>query len=392
MTELLRRLALSRQGLATQYPFGEGLTATYRAIEHLGYIQIDTLSVVERAHHHVLWNRVAGYEKSHLNTLIRQKHIFEYWFHAASYLPVRDYRYVLAQMDTVRRGENRYFSHGDKHLMNEIMAQVKAVGEIRLRDMNKGSKGSKGNGGEWWNLGPGRRALEQLFMQGDLMVCSRDGMQKSYALPERCLPDDIDLSMPTTAEYALYLFNTTRRAHGVFSWKQLLHLKTGKDLRDAMREIVQAHIADGSIQVLDNVNGIKGQTLYVDVAALVQAAHIAPVVKILSPFDNLIIHRDRLSMLFGFEYRMECYVAAPKRVFGYFCLPVLYGDRFIGRMDCKAYRTTPTFEVISLHLEQGLLDREQILPLLASELQRFAAFNACPLTDENARAALQRFV
>lgn len=389
MTELLRRLALSRQGLATQSPFGEGVTATYRAIEHLGYIQIDTLSVVERAHHHVLWNRVAGYEQSHLNTLIRQKHIFEYWFHAASYLPVRDYRYVLAQMDTVRRGENRYFSHGDKHLMHEIMARVQAEGEIRLRDMNKGSKG---NSAEWWNLGPGRRALEQLFMQGDLMVCSRDGMQKSYALPERCLPDDIDLSMPTTAEYALYLFNSMRRAHGVFSWKQLLHLKTGKDLRDAMREIVQAHIADGSICVWDNMNGIGGQILYVDTAVLEQVQHIAPVVKILSPFDNLIIHRDRLSMLFGFEYRMECYVAAPKRVFGYFCLPVLYGDRFIGRMDCKAHRATHTFEVISLHLEEGLLDRGQVLPLLASELQRFAAFNACPLTDENALAALQRLV
>ncbi len=389
MNELLRQRALYSQGLATRYPFGAGVAATRCAIEHLGYIQIDTLSVVERAHHHVLWNRVEGYEQSHLNTLIRQKHIFEYWFHAASYLPVRDYRYVLAQMDTVRRGENRYFSHGDKHLMNEIMAQVKAEGEIRLRDI---AKGSKAHSGEWWNLGPGRRSVEQLFMQGDLMVCARNGMQKSYALPEHCLPDDVDMSMPSIAEYALYLFNTTRRAHGVFSWKQLLHLKAGKDLRDAMREIVHAQIAAGSIIVFDYINHTKGQTLYVDATVLEQPPLVTPVIKILSPFDNLIIHRDRLSLLFGFEYRMECYVAASKRVFGYFCLPVLYGDRFIGRMDCKAHRATQAFEVISLHLEQGQLDWETLLPLLASELERFAVFNGCLLPQENAMAVLRRFI
>jgi uncharacterized protein YcaQ len=99
-----RRLALSKQGLASQRQFGTGLSGTRRAIEHLGYVQIDTLSVVERAHHHVLWNRVPGYDPSHLNQLVSKQHIFEYWYHAASYLPMRDYRYALPHMTSVRNG------------------------------------------------------------------------------------------------------------------------------------------------------------------------------------------------------------------------------------------------------------------------------------------------
>lgn len=386
MTELLRRMALLKQGLAAQPSFGEGLSGTRRAIEHLGYVQIDTISVVERAHHHVLWSRVPDYDLSHLNRLIREKHIFEHWYHAASYLPMRDYRYVLAQMASIRRGENRYFSNGDKHLMNEILARVKAEGEIRLRDIDKGNKSNTGN---WWNTGLGRRSVEQLFMQGDLMVCERNGMEKTYDLAENCLPSDIDLSVPTLSEYALYLFNTTLRAHGVFTWKQLLHLKVGKSLRDAMRKVVDAQIEAGVIKA---INDFDGQIIYADTAALKQVATVECGVKILSPFDNLVIHRDRLSTLFKFDYRIECYVAAPKRVFGYFCLPILYGDKIVGRIDCKAHRAKQRFEVLSLHLERGSWDRDRFWMELSQELQRFAAFNKCPILDKNAMDSIWRLV
>ena len=193
----VRRLALSKQGLALQQ-FGVGLSGTRSAIEHLGYVQIDTLSVVERAHHHVLWNRVPGYDPTHLNQLISEQHIFEYWYHAASYLPMRDYRYVLPHMTSIRNGENRYYTNVDEHLMNEILARVSAEGALRVRDLDKGNKGK----GKWWNWGPSRRALDKLFMQGDLMVCGRNGMEKVYDLTERCLTAGIDLRVPTLSEYA----------------------------------------------------------------------------------------------------------------------------------------------------------------------------------------------
>ncbi len=371
---------MSRQGLVSQQQFGAGLSGTRSAIEHLGYVQIDTLSVVERAHHHVLWNRMPGYNPAHLNQLISEQHIFEYWYHAASYLPMRDYRYALPNMTSIRNGENRYYTNIDKRLMKDVLARVNAEGALRLRDLDKGNKG-KGN---WWSMGPGKRALEKLFMQGDLMVCERNGMEKVYDLTERCLPEGIDLSVPTLSEYASYLFDTTLRAHGVFTWKQLLHLKTGKPLRDAMRKVLDERIEAGVVKALGNADA---PTTYVDIKALEQAPVIEDALKVLSPFDNVLIHRDRLSSLFEFDYRIECYIPASKRVFGYFCLPILYGDKFVGRIDCKAHRADQRFEVLSLSLEGSKLDRDQFLPALSDELQRFADFNKCPLLDASVVAA-----
>ncbi|MBV1884223.1 MAG: winged helix DNA-binding domain-containing protein [Pseudomonadales bacterium] len=372
-----RRLALHNQGLSSAQKFGEGLAGTRQAIEHLGYVQIDTLSVVERAHHHVLWNRVPAYDPNYLNQLIREKHIFEYWYHAASYLPMRDYRYALPYMASIRNGENRYYKNVDELLMKEILARVSAEGALRLRDFSKGN-GAKG---KWWNMNPPKRAIEKLFMQGDLMVCERNGMEKVYDLTERCLPEGIDLSMPTLNEYAGYLFDTTCRSHGAFTWKQLLHLKTGKPMREAMGAILEERIEAGVVAALDNADG---PTAYVDIKALEQAPKMDAELKVLSPFDNVLIHRDRLSALFGFDYRIECYVAAPKRVYGYFCLPILYGNKFVGRIDCKAHRAERRFEVLSLNLEKGKLDRDQFFPALKGELQKFADFNQCPLLDANA--------
>lgn len=374
MTSKLRRLSLLNQGLCKHPHFGQGLTGTINAIEHLGYVQIDTLSVVERAHHHVLWSRVPGYNPTHLNQLVSEKRIFESWFHAASYLPMRDYRYVLPNMMSVRNGENRYYNNIDQHLMNEILARVKAEGSIRMRDLVNDNKGKS----SWWSSGPGKRALERLFMQGDLMVTSRRGMEKIYDLTERCLPDDIDLSMPSLSEYARYLFDTTLRAHGVFTLKQLLHLKTGKLIRDAMLKVLNEGIDAGIVTLIERENA---PNLYTNTSMLEQESSFEGVLKVLSPFDNVLIHRERLKNLFEFDYRIECYVPASKREFGYFCLPILYKDKFVGRVDCKAHRIARRFEVLSLHIEDDSLVQERFSLALKKELQTFAEFNMCPLLD-----------
>lgn len=379
MMSQLRRLALSRQGLMPTKQFGSSLSGTRRAIEHLGYVQIDTLSVVERAHHHVLWSRVPGYKTTHLNQLIKKKHVFEYWYHAASYLPMRDYRFALLKMESIRNGEIRQYANVDKRLMKQIFARVKEEGPLRIRDLNKGAKVNKSKENSW-HWGPGRLAVEKLFMQGDLMVCERNGMEKVYDLTERCLPEHIDTSMPTLTEYAFYLFDTTLRAHGVFTWKQLLHLKTGKPLKEAMRDVLNEHIRAGVIEPLDS--GKKSST-YVNVKALKKLPTLDGTLKVLSPFDNVVIHRDRLSSLFEFDYRIECYVAASKRVYGYFCLPILYGDKFVGRIDCKAHRADRRLEVLSLHLEECRFDREEFFLALGCELNRFCEFNNCKFLDDD---------
>ncbi len=375
MTSSLKQLTLFNQGLGKTSRFAKGVDGTLQAIEHLGYVQIDTISVVERAHHHILWNRVPDYELSHLNSLVGERQIFEYWYHAASYLPMKDYRYALPAMMSVRKGESRYFNRGDQHLMNEILARVRAEGKIRLRDIDKNNKKSLGN---WWNTGPGRRAFEQLYMQGDLMICERNGMEKVFDLTERCLPENIDLSMPTLYEYAQYLFNNTLRAHGAFTWKQLVHLKKN-DLKETMRVVLKEHIDAGVVSAIKLENG---QILYVDVAAMEQKVSTDFGLKILSPFDNSLIHRDRLASLFEFDYRIECYVPAAKRIYGYFCLPILYQDELVGRVDCKAHRSIKELEVISLHLEKTVKNKELFFFELEQELKRFAAFNQCSTIND----------
>ncbi|MFV5659199.1 crosslink repair DNA glycosylase YcaQ family protein [Acinetobacter pittii] len=375
MTSSLKQLTLFNQGLGKTSRFAKGMDGTLQAIEHLGYVQIDTISVVERAHHHILWSRVPDYELSHLNSLVGERQIFEYWYHAASYLPMKDYRYALPAMMSVRNGESRYFNRGDQHLMNEILARVRAEGKIRLRDIDKNNKKSLGN---WWNTGPGRRAFEQLYMQGDLMICERNGMEKVFDLTERCLPENIDLSMPTLYEYAQYLFNNTLRAHGAFTWKQLVHLKKN-DLKETMRVVLKEQIDAGVVSAIKLENG---QTLYVDVAAIEQKVSTDFALKILSPFDNSLIHRDRLASLFEFDYRIECYVPAAKRVYGYFCLPILYQDELVGRVDCKAHRSIKELEVISLHLEKTVKNKELFFFELEQELKRFAAFNQCSTIND----------
>lgn len=394
MIESLRRLALSHQGLISPASFGTGLSGTRHAIEHLGYVQIDTISVVERAHHHILWSRVPDYQQSHLNQLVKQQHIFEYWFHAASYLPMQDYRYALPHMTSIRNGEHRYFNRGDQAFMNEILARAKAEGSIRLRNIEQGNKQ---NSGGWWNSSLARRSIEQLFMQGDLMISERNGMEKVYQLTEYCIPSHLDLSVPTLEEYARYLFNTTLRAHGVFAWKQLLHLKVGQKIREAMRDIVNEQLDAGVITTLAQLGSSdkESQNLYIQTDALEQIPNIELKVKILSPFDNLVIHRDRLNTLFKFDYRLECYVTPPKRVFGYFCLPILYGDQIVGRIDCKAHRAKNQFEVISLHLEpqhlnHTIADPAHFFNALNTEIHHFAKFNQCININEGLHKILDQ--
>lgn len=371
MTDYLRRITLKNQGLNQNSLFSAGLTGTQQAIEQLGYVQIDTISVIERAHHHILWNRVPDYQLEHLNTLVAKQQIFEYWFHAAAYLSMRDYRFALPQMHAVRDQEFRYFKNGDTKLMQEILARMRSDGKLRLRDIDPEHKISKG---QWWNSGAGRRSLQQLFMQGEIMICERNGMEKTYDLTENCLPNQINLSIPNLQEYAEYLFETTRRAHGVFTWKQLIHLKTGKKIRDAMQEILNANLDAKNIEAVKLENG---QILYVDPELFNEQSPAQPALKLLSPFDNLVIHRERLSHLFNFDYRIECYVPKDKRIFGYFCLPILYKEQIVGLIDCKAHRAQQTLEVVSLHIQNTEIDREQFLLELKSELLSFAKFNAC---------------
>ncbi|MDZ7854616.1 winged helix-turn-helix domain-containing protein [Sphaerotilus sp.] len=380
---LLRPLALQPQGLGPSPVFGQGAAGALRAIEHLGYVQIDTLAVIERAHHHVLWSRVPGYAPEHLNTLLRDGSVFEHWFHAASCLPMRDYRFSLPLMASVREGHTWHAGRTDAAVMRQLLDRVRVDGPLTLRSLGQPSGVNGGQGG-WWNAGPLKHALDRLFMQGDLMVRERYGMEKVYDLAERVLPSGLDLREPTLDECARHWLDTVVRAHGVVTWTQLLHLRTGPAIRDAMRRAVDERLADRSLVRLEEA---VLPDAYADAAALAALDSAAPTshraVRLLSPFDNAVIHRERLLGLFGLDYRLECYTAAPKRVYGYFCLPILFGDRFVGRVDCKAHRRERRFEVLSLHVEAARsdLDLDGFRPALAEALTALAGFCGCDRVD-----------
>lgn len=374
-----RRLALDHQGLGSSKAFGHGLEGTLRAIEHLGYVQIDTLSVVERAHHHILWSRVPGYSLDYLNQLTCAGRVFEYWFHAAAYLPMQDYRFALPRMLSFRRGESSYFRNVDAKLMTEILDRVRGEGMLRTRDLREYGQGK----GLWWDHGPGRRALDKLFMQGDLMIRERKGMEKLYVLPEQLLPDGLDLREPSAGEMAAYLLDKTVRAHGVVTWKQLMHLRTGQPLRNAMRELLQARVETGEL-VRVNDPAMPDTYVIAQEGAGCDAKASAEV-HLLSPFDNAVIHRERLAQLFGFDYRLESYAPAAKRVYGYFCLPVLWQGNFVARVDCKADRAANRFEVISLHLESRAMHAARLPALLNDALNKLASFCGCAYVPRDFR-------
>ncbi len=367
-----RQLALASQGLGPRKRFGKGLAGTLAALEHLGYVQIDTLSVVERAHHHVLWSRVPDYRLPHLNQLSSAGKIFEYWFHAAAYLPMRDYRFALPRMLSFRRGESPYFQSVDKTLMAEILARVRGEGVLKTRDLKESSKGK----GLWWDHGPGRRALDKLFMQGDVMIRERNGMEKLYVLPEQLLPAGVNQQEPSTEEMAAYLLDNAVRAHGVFSLGQLLHLRSGKPLRNALRELLQARLEQGTVQKLDDPAQPDTYAV-VGGHGAARRSQAGAEVRLLSPFDNAVIHRERLLQMFNFEYRLESYVPATQRKYGYFCLPILWQGHFVGRIDCKADRAAARLHVHSLHLEPDWAPDALFQQRLQDAISELARFCGC---------------
>lgn len=379
----MRRIALSTQGLIGKNRFGRKTSGVLNAIEHLGYIQIDTISVIERAHHHVLWSRVPGYQQSDIENLLLSKQIFEYWSHAAAYLPMRDFRYTLPKKNAIKRGEVHWFRRPEKKLMQYILDRINAEGPLMAREFETEKKS---NSPGWWDWKPAKRALEQLFMQGDLMAVRRSGFQKVYDLTERVLPPTVNTCEPGIEEYADFLVKNFLRANGFATQKSFTYLRRGVELRNAVAQAIDHGLESGTFILLNQSHSKKSERCILDAKWLntPNANHRKPPprLKLISPFDNAIIQRDRTRDVHDFNYQIECYTPAPKRKYGYFTLPILYRDEFVGRVDCKAHRKTGLLEIISLFIEQApRIEKSRAMDVFIAELglalRSFAAFNAC---------------
>ena len=363
-----RHLILCNQGLLQNF-FGDKKEGALKVIEHLGYVQIDTIAVVERAHHHTLWARVEDYKKAYLDELLeRDKRVFEYWSHAAAYLPMSDYRFSLIRKNLFASGKKKWF--GNKKATRFVYDRIVAEGPLQSKDFEEKKKQTG-----WWEWKESKRALEQLFMEGKLMVARRQGFQKVYDITERVLPAGVNTKTPTGNEYAAYLVLKAIRANGLAAKNEIGYLRS--HAKNAVVKLLGEMEEEGTI-IPVKVQGVS-EILYTTRDNLDRAEKIKAKkeVKILSPFDNSVIQRSRVKRIFDFDYTIECYVPEAKRKYGYFCLPVLYGDAFIGRIDCKAERKEKTLIVKNVFYEKGIAPSQKLKGELNKSLKKFAGFNSC---------------
>lgn len=361
-----RQLVLQSQRLTSVQPHIDTLALTQQTIEHLSYIQIDTIAVIERAHHHTLGTRNLHYQPQHLDQLIEQKQVFEYWSHAAAYLPMCDFHFSLWRKQAIASGKVDFWYARDTQLMQEVLARIRAEGPLMAKDFDQGEKSAE------WQSKPCKRALEYLFMQGDLMIPYRKNFHKVYDLTERVLPAHLNTRPPTETEYIHYLTLNYLTAQGLAQEADFGHLIKG--VKPAIKQTIKHLIAEGQLCEVK----VQQQTWLATPDKLSQLNQsLQSNLKILSPFDNLVIQRERMRKLFNFDYQLECYVPEAKRKYGYFVLPILWKNELVARMDCKAERKQKLLVIHSLHYEPSFKHMDEFRHDLQQALTDFATFNQC---------------
>ena len=331
-----RRLWLRAQRLDENAPFGAGPSAVAAAIGHLGYVQIDTINVIERCHHHILWSRIPRYRTAALAAVqSKEKSAFEYWTHALAYVPISDYRFFVPAMEARRSKAHPFHGKIDPDAYVAMLARIRDQGPLSLRDIDDEKLEEKLH--PWASRKPSKRLLDYGFWVGDLTINARTGMLKSYELTDRHFGWTEPVAAATPDEFAAYLLERGLRTQGVVSLESMTY--GDAPAKAAVARLVAERVASGALVPIE-VEGLARLNHWAAPAALdaVSTLERAQRIHILSPFDPLVIQRKRLAALFGHDHRFEAYVPAAKRVLGYFALPVLVGDRIVAAIDTKMDR------------------------------------------------------
>lgn len=370
-----RAFVLKKQLLNTTRKL-RGKQGVMEIIDTLGYTQIDTINVIERSHHLVLFTRCPDYKQQFLYDLqAKSKKIFEYWAHAASFIPMKDYRFYISTMKKKPKKDSWLDKWIKEHcsLIRKVKTRVNKHGPLAASDFPDVKKRKPG---PWWDWKPAKMALEILFWQGNLMIKERRNFQKVYDITERVLPKNLDITKPGEEQEKKFFVKRALSAMGVATIQDInKYIGTSGRLNQWIDQMVK------SGQILELT--IKGLTrLYYVLANDLPEIEktrmpTSPRVRFLSPFDNSIILRDRTSALFNFDYSLEAYVPKSKRKYGYFCLPILWRNRLVGRIDPKVDRIKKVLIINNLHLGNTKLDHRQFLPKLSQTLSAFAQFHDC---------------
>lgn len=375
-----RRVFLDRHGLAVRQSGSGKSTDLAGVIRDLGFVQVDSVNTLARAHDLILWTRRQQYRPEALGGLSTGKRqVFEHWTHDASVIPVEFFAHWRHRFDRDRADLatrwREWHQNGFQDRIDDVLRHVQDQGECRSREF--GADEDKTSGG-WWDWHPSKTALEYLWRVGELSVVRRDGFQKVYDLTERVIPQPHHAArteLPHTIDWACdaALDRLGFATHGELAdfWALVS--------RDEARDWCARALADGRVveAELEAADGVRRMTLVRPQTLEEVPAEPQGRVRILSPFDPALRDRKRAERLFGFHYRIEIYVPAPKRQYGYYVFPVLEGDRLIGRIDIKADRPSGAIDITAFWPEPGVVMGKGRLQRLDSGLERVAQFTGC---------------
>lgn len=353
-----RRLWLASHGLGAGS--GGDALATIRA---LGFVQLDTIQVVSRAHHHILWTRQQTYREPMLDKLLRKRQVFEHFTHDASVLPMEMlplWQRQFARMKE-RVGRSWYVGIAEDAMVAEILGRIREEGPLSTRDFDTVRESDA-----MWHRPPHKKALDYLWYAGVLATCHREGVVKVYDLAERVFPEVEPL--PDAAQ----IDGLCREALRVLGFGALGELRKFWEACSVAEVASWAERADVVPVMIEGADGrlTKGVACPDIETRLAEVAAPPGRLRVLNPFDPAIRDRGRLKRLFGFDYTVEMFVPEAQRVWGYYVYPLLEGDRFVGRLEAKGDRASGVLTVSKLWWEPGVRTSTARVARLEAELAR----------------------
>ncbi len=363
-----RAIWIDAQRLNAAEPFGAGPEAVARAVAHLGYVQIDTINVIERCHHHILHNRIPAYVRADLEQAQAvAKTVFEYWTHALAYIATADFRFFSGEMKRQRKEPTHWYADVTAKDVRKVVRRVRDEGALAISDIKDDVLIDKDH--PWASRKPSKRALQTAFFRGELTIARREGMLKTYELTERHFGWERLPKPASAAEITRYRLERALRSQGIVGLAPVGLGAMG--VKAAVKALIEREVRARRL-VPVTFAGATGEHW---ARPEVLEGTIAPptLTHILSPFDPLIIQRKRTAAFFGYEHLFEAYVPKAKRKLGYFTLPVLVGDEIVAALDLKADRQADKLLIQAWHwVGKGSARRHK--KEIEAALDRFARF------------------
>ncbi|WP_157735797.1 winged helix-turn-helix domain-containing protein [Granulosicoccus antarcticus] len=372
-----REVWLNRQSLASS-PCGKPqVTAFADRVARLGMVQLDSIGVLSRAHHHILWSRQSAYRQTSYDKLMQgERSVFEHFSHDAVILPMSTYPYWQRQQ---QRRASRYSGGAwgqamrDRRLQSTLINHIEKHGPVCSRDLAEYQQGAVDKSNHAWMRPAHKLTLDYLWLRGTLSVSHRKNFTKYYDLTERIIPDRFRIQQLDEQTQINWLCEQALTRLGFASAIEIQRFWDACELSEVHAWLLQPSIPVMKIAYLDTQgNRINAYAPAELEQQILDDAKPVPRVRILSPFDPVVRDRVRLQNLFGFDYRIEIYVPAAKRRYGYYVYPMLEGNRMTGRIDVRANRSNDQLETRAWWLEPGIQETTARRAKIEQELARLA--------------------